>query len=217
MPLLKIYSLHGNISAGKSTLLKALEAKDGRIAVCEEDLKKWTTFGMSEENLLDLFYKKQLDPYTFQTMVVISLAEQFLKAKASAEQAGKEILICERSVYDALFIFGKVLLMRKEISQVQFDILDYLIQFVSKSTGMKFDGALYLCTDPNTASRRCASRSRPEEELVEMELLRELHCAHEELFRMEPPQWPVRKKGLLDGDASVPDIVAQTFAFLKLD
>ena len=51
----KVFSIEGNIGAGKSTILRLISASFNDVEFIEEPVKEWQNLG--GENLLDAFYK----------------------------------------------------------------------------------------------------------------------------------------------------------------
>jgi deoxyadenosine/deoxycytidine kinase len=184
--MLLVISLHGTLCSGKTSLLKELKNKSEKIEVCFENLCNWESFGSKNENLLQLFYEKKLNPFAFQTYVAVSLAEEYSKAKSEAEKAGKKVLICERSVFDNIFVFSKILVKNGQMSFLEYEILEKLINDLVLSHGIRFDQSIYLRCSPETALERCKNRNRSAESGVHLDLLRNLEGAHEEMWAEKP-------------------------------
>ena len=90
----RIYSIEGNIGAGKTTILKLIGKTFEDVEFVEEPVSQWQNLGGM--NLLEKFYE---DPdrwgFSFEFYVMLSK----LKALAKSAESPKPIIILERSLF----------------------------------------------------------------------------------------------------------------------
>ena len=89
----KIYTIEGNIGAGKTTILNIIGKNFDDVTFVEEPVSQWQNLG--GENLLEKFYQ---DPerwgFTFEFYSMLSKIKCLMKAADSE----KNIIIIERSI-----------------------------------------------------------------------------------------------------------------------
>ena len=108
----KVFSIEGNIGAGKSTLIDILKQKlynDDSIIFVSEPLDMWQTIqDENGVNMLTKFYEDQ-DKYAF-SFQVMAFATRLLKMKNEMKRKpNAKIIICERSLEADYNIFAKML------------------------------------------------------------------------------------------------------------
>lgn len=163
----KIFSIEGNIGAGKSTILTALEKSIPNCIVLPEPLFDWKN--ISGEDLLSLFYS---DPkrwtFTFEQYSMFSK----VKKLNAAILTDADIVIMERSLYSdkafhhASFFYNKINGLEATLLDKYFD--DY------KQTYPILNGVIYLDADPKICLQRIKDRGRKEEQEITLDYLERL-------------------------------------------
>ena len=154
-----IFSVEGNIGAGKSTFLEKLKNEFPDAYFVPEPVDEWST--IVDENgktILERYYE---DPkryaFSFQMMAFITRIK-LLKAAPK-----DRLVITERSVFTDREIFAKMLHDSGKIEQIEYSI--YLRWFDELVGSLKIDGIIYLKTGHLTCFNRIKSRNRPGEHI----------------------------------------------------
>lgn len=186
---MNIFSIEGNIGAGKTTFLKQLDEvlpKD-KFVVLFEPVEEWTKIKLSETlncesdvNLLGLFYEDQ-KRYSFMFQMH-ALQTRYLLLNKTIQENQDKTIICERSPWTDYEIFVKMLNNEGNFSALEmhlyktwFDLMyDNLINIKSK-----FSGIMYLKVDPETCLDRINQRNRGGEHSIQKSYLDALHSQHE--------------------------------------
>ena len=169
-------SLEGNIGAGKTTLVRLLQAR-GMLAV-GEPVDRWQavpTDDGSDGNLLQRFYD---DPprwgFTFQTYAFLTRAQAAATARRATD-AGGACFVLERSLASDKHCFA-----RNTLRGVEWAVYaDYHAWVEREFPETVADGVVYLRTSPATCLRRSQRRGRSEEDELPLDYLTELHARHE--------------------------------------
>ena len=112
-----MYSLQGNIAAGKSTLLDILD--DLRFDVVPEPITKWQQTTSAGGNLLELFYNDtERWAYTFQSYAFLSR----MRAQLEAQQGDNRCRMFERSIVSDREVFAVNCHQAGLMSDVEWDI-----------------------------------------------------------------------------------------------
>ena len=189
--------MEGNISVGKSTLLREVADHLGPhfAEVVPEPLEKWQKInGNSGKNILDLFYR---DPgryaYTFQNYVFLT---RFMQETESSKGAAP-LRLMERSIFSDRMVFVRSVREAKWLSDIEQEIYDsWYGPLVAALPSLVPDGFVYLRAAPATCLSRLQARAREEESSVTEAYLRSLHEKHEEWLHPagEPSQVRGRKR-----------------------
>ena len=121
----KVFSIEGNIGAGKSTLIELLKDKlvnDENIIFVSEPLDMWQNIQDNNGvNMLTKFYENQ-DKYAFPFQVM-AFATRLLKMKNEMKKKPKaKIIICERSLEADYNIFAKMLHDDGKIETINYNV-----------------------------------------------------------------------------------------------
>ena len=156
-----IITIGGNIGCGKSTMISKLDY----LECYQEPIEKWGSW-------LDLFYTDpKKNAFGFQMKILLEFLYDF---------GSKKKVLTERSPYDALYIFTKVLKEGGYLSYMEYNLFkDYTEKF-----GWKPDVYIYLRVSPEICLERITKRSRGCECGVTLEYLQQLHDAHEEYVKV---------------------------------
>lgn len=174
----KIYSIEGNIGAGKTTVLKIIGACMNDVMFVEEPVQEWQNLGGM--NLLEKFYE---DPdrwgYSFEFYVMLSK----LKALAQAAESDKSIIILERSFYSNK-VFMDISAKLGKLNDLEYNMLLFIWDFLMKNVYPMLSGVIYLSTPVETCISRIAKRNRQEESSVDGAYLLLLHDKFEEVANL---------------------------------
>jgi deoxyadenosine/deoxycytidine kinase len=169
--------VEGNISAGKSTLMKSLE-EDG-YAVYPEAVDRLTKEFIDKDghNLLELFYG-DMKKHAFDLQVASLLTRWKLIKEAIVTEKSRVVFI-EKSLLTDRHTFAILLYERGCITDVQWKIYNALLEEQLSDAEYVFGGlkvrTIYLKTSPETCFKRKLERGRAEEDGLTIEYLRALH------------------------------------------
>lgn len=177
-----VISIDGNISAGKSTLLKILSKHIGEenIELVLEPLSNIQSLGNSEipttYNVLQEFYKNPSRwAYFMQTIIFFERAMEHQKLYYK----NGIIRIMERCALGD-FVFPKTLYENGEMSEMEWIgynniFMKYVQTFLPRTPNL----IIYLSLNPEMCFERMKKRNRTEETGVSLEYLTQLHNTHE--------------------------------------
>ena len=171
----KIYSIEGNIGAGKTTILKIIGKKFDDVTFVEEPVSQWQNLG--GDNLLEKFYK---DPerwgFTFEFYSMLSKIKCLLKASESE----KNIVIIERSLLSNKIFFDISKDMNK-LNDLEYGMLINTYNFYMQNIYPMLNGIIYLNTPVDLCVQRIIQRNRGEEVNVDKNYLLMLKDKFDEL------------------------------------
>lgn len=164
-------SICGNIGCGKSTLIKKLKAipiRDEPIAIFEEPIGSWKEW-------LRCFYTNPAKyALGFQMKILLSF-------RSMIESIQSPTLITERSPFESVNIFSRMMLENGTLSQMDFD----LIQETFEQIGWQTDLYIYIRTDPNICIERIKQRGRDCENDIDEQYVYDLHNQYEKIMGNE--------------------------------
>ena len=203
-------SIQGNIGAGKSTLVKALQkwkcgAKNPNILFLQEPVDDWMNIKDKNGNdMLSLFYRDQSKySFLFQMMTYISRLELLMD---SIEESDADIIISERSLSTDKHIFCQMLYNQGKISDVEFQIYNRWFDRFQKN--IPKENIIYLRTSPAITKNRINFRKR-KGEIVSMEYLEDCHEYHEKWIEREVSDnldgVGTKRVLIIDGDMDIED------------
>lgn len=152
----KIFSVEGNIAAGKSSVLEKIKEK---YTVYYEDINAW--------NFLDDFYEdKQRWACTLQTSILKTMYQQH-RAILSLKD---DVVFIERSPQSSL-IFATLLKQIDDLNEKEYNLL------VDLYTILKWEptGVFFIDTPVCVCFQRMKKRCRPCEQNVDVDYLNRLH------------------------------------------
>lgn len=173
--------LEGNISAGKSTLIRELKANGYQ--VWEESVDRLTGefVEANGKNLLQLFYD-DMHKYAFKLQIA-SLTTRWALVK-EALNSDESIVFIERSHLTDRHSFALNLFELGYITSLEWKIYNSLVNQHVEDSLKYFDGInvlwVYLRASPETSFKRVQERGRPEEKDITLEYLQSLHKKLEE-------------------------------------
>ena len=171
----KIYSIEGNIGAGKTTILKIIGKNFDDVTFVEEPVSQWQNLG--GDNLLEKFYK---DPerwgFSFEFYSMLSKIKCLLKASESE----KNIVIIERSLLSNKIFFDISKDMNK-LNDLEYGMLINTYNFYMQNIYPMLNGIIYLNTPVDLCVQRIIQRNRGEEVNVDKNYLLMLKDKFDEL------------------------------------
>ena len=171
----RIYSIEGNIGAGKTTILKIIEKSFKDIAFVEEPISKWQNIG--NENLLEKFYENpERWCFSFEFYSMLTKVEALIKA-ANCNQS---IIIIERSLLSNK-IFIDISKEMDKLNNMEYNILLKNWDFYIQNVYPQLLGIIYLNTPVDVCVNRIIQRNRNEECNVDKSYLNILHEKFKEL------------------------------------
>jgi deoxycitidine kinase len=188
----RIYSIEGNIGAGKTTILEEIELLNNqKICVVREPVDAWTSIRDSnDENILEKFYK---DPksYSFPFQVLAFNTRLNTLKNALIEYSHCDVILCERSLHADGYIFAKMLYHDGFIDEISYRIYEKMY-----SNGIQefpLSGVIYLDVEPEICAERILKRGRMGEENIKMDYLQRCHVYHQTWLNTTDLDYPVIK------------------------
>jgi len=180
-----LFSIEGNIGAGKSTIIehlkkytKFIRGKD--VIFIDEPVQEWQQVtDKSGKTMLELFYTNPSKyAFSFQMMAYISrlaMIEQAMKKNPNA------IFITERCLLSDYEIFAQMLYEQGTLLEEEFTIYKKWFDYFNT---IEIAGFIYIKCDPKTAFDRCVSRNRPGE-TINFDYIDACHNKHEKWLQHE--------------------------------
>ena len=197
-----MYTLEGNIAAGKSYLGRVLRAT-GALAFLEEPVDRWRT--AYPDNLLELYYN---DParwaFTLQICAFNTRAKTWDEILARADHSR---VLMERSVFSDRNVFATLLYQSGDMTPTEYQLYCELWDFLAGQWAVQPNRIFYLRTPADECLARIATRGRPEEAGVSLDFLARLETLHD--------NWLLGSDGavvVLDGLKNTDDLGADVIA-----
>jgi deoxyadenosine/deoxycytidine kinase len=177
-----IFTLEGNIGAGKTTFLAKLDAAlaDAGIPhkVLYEPVGEWMETRIGGRSMLELFYAdKARHGFVFQMFVLQTRVTQML---ACLEENPGTVIVTERCHITDCEIFAKMLADAGMLTPAEMHVYRSWYDMCSAALDRHLKGILYLRATPPVCMGRIARRNRPGEEGMDGAYVAELHRAHED-------------------------------------
>ena len=181
--MVKLFTIEGNIGAGKSTIIKIIQdhiVENKFVNFLQEPVDEWLNLKNSDgENILDLFYKnKKRWSYSFQMNAFIS--KQKLIEKCLKTNKLVETIISERSVFTDKECFAKQLKEDNYIDELEWELYNNWYDWLINKSNLNTSGIIYLKCSPEISYNRIKKRARKEENLIPYEYLNNIHKKHED-------------------------------------
>ena len=171
----KIYTIEGNIGAGKTTILKIIGKNFDDVTFVEGPVSQWQNLG--GENLLEKFYQ---DPerwgFTFEFYSMLSKIKCLMKAADSE----KNIIIIERSILSNK-IFIDISKEMNKLNDLEYGMLINTYNFYRQNVYPILNGIIYLNTPVDLCVQRIIKRNRGGESNVDKNYLLMLKEKFDEL------------------------------------
>ena len=153
----KIYTVEGNIGAGKTTIIQLIAKNFLDVEFVEEPVKEWQN--LNGENLLEAFYK---DPvrwgFSFEFYSMLTKIQKLLKAADS----DKPYIIIERSILSNK-IFMDLSKELGKLNAMEYKMLMNTYDFYIQNVYPQLNGVIYLDTPVDECVKRIIKRNRGEE------------------------------------------------------
>ena len=174
---MRIYSVDGNIGAGKTTFLEAVRASvSPTVYVVLEPVGEWMRLKNADGvSLLELFYSdKKRWAYTFQNCAILTR----LRAIQSAmmDLPDDAIILTERSVLTDRYVFAEMLRASGDLDCLEWEL--YCKWFDTFAAALPITGIIYLTTGVGTSAGRIVTRGRSGEDHIPLDYLSALDTAH---------------------------------------
>ena len=184
-----VLSLEGNIGAGKSTILNALEKHLGNKSgwlFLKEPVHIWETIQDKDgKSILCKFYENPSKyAFSFQVMAFITRYQELKRMlKENPDCKG---IICERSLEADKNIFAKMLHEDELMDSMHYSIYDRYFQ--EYEGNFQLDGLIYIDASPEICFDRVQLRSRNGENNISLDYLKKCHKFHEQwMFNTKTP------------------------------
>ena len=107
----RLISIEGNISSGKSTIMKSLkeELKSSNYIFLPENLNEWDKFRDSEGIPLFQSFCEDPEKYGFAFQILVLSSQLNALQQASRTDLDSAVIIVERSLQTSLNVFGRLL------------------------------------------------------------------------------------------------------------
>ena len=149
----QIYSIEGNIGAGKTTILKIIGKTFKDVSFVEEPISKWQNLG--GENLLEKFYKNpERWCYSFEFYSMLTKVEALIKASNTK----KSIIIIERSLLSNK-IFIDISKKLDKLNNMEYNMLLKTWDFYIQNVYPQLSGIIYLNTPVDVCVNRIIQRN----------------------------------------------------------
>ena len=173
-----IFTIEGNIGAGKSTILQHLRGiktvGNRPLVFLPEPVHVWETItDENGRNILQLFYSDQAK-YSFAFQMTALISRYCLLEDAVAANPGA-VLVTERCLYTDYHVFASLLHDTGHLSEVEYAIYK---KWFSRFNKYALAGIIYLDCTPEIAKKRCEHRNR-EGEVIELDYLQLCKAKHE--------------------------------------
>lgn len=176
-----IYTLEGNIGAGKTTLiskLRDIKLKKPHIVLLEP-VDTWMSTRTSDDqpSIFEMYYMdKSRYGFMFQMLALQSRMEFLYK---TVQENPDKIIICERCYLTDLEIFAKMLHSENIINDAEFLIYKKWFDFLIGILKPNLKGVLYLRVEPDICLARIVKRHRKGENNIDIGYIDKVHQMHE--------------------------------------
>jgi deoxyadenosine/deoxycytidine kinase len=177
-----IFTVEGNIGAGKSTALNYIRDKlniDSEYIVILEPVDEWLKFKPEgcEKSLFELFYQDN-KKYGFAFQLYALQSRYKYMMDTINENPGK-IIICERSPLTDNEIFAKMLLNDNIINPFEYEIYCKWHELTNNILSLNIKGIIYLKTSNEVCASRVIHRHRQGEGGISIDYLEKLNKQHD--------------------------------------
>jgi deoxyadenosine/deoxycytidine kinase len=209
-----IFTVEGNVGAGKTTILELLE-KNPNTFISYEPVDDWMGCipENSDKSLFELFYEDQKKyAFSFQMM---ALQSRFANLQKAIEENKDKIIICERSFLTDYEVFAKLNNQAGNISNVDLHVYKKWHSFFLNVLKPNIKGIIYLQTSPCVCKERIQKRNRKGEESFQDIYLEKLHTMHEEWLHEQKIAPMIIINGNNNGQDAISNIVNQINEFIS--
>lgn len=203
-----LISIEGNIGSGKTTLFRALAARNPDWHLIEEPVESWMAMKNERgESLLELFYKdKRRWAYTFQNTALLTRLRAIRDTIRRYD--GKGVFLTERCVHTDAQVFARLMRDDGEMDALESEL--YTMWFETFAAEMPAPVAyIHVDTPVTVCHERIAARSREGEEgsAIPIEYLDKLDSAHFRWLRGGSLQEPLLRFDNISKDQTPIEVV----------
>jgi deoxyadenosine/deoxycytidine kinase len=180
-------TIEGNISSGKSTLIREIRNRVGKeFVIIDEPVKEWEAIKCDGKNILERFYEDQKEyAFAFQ---ILALRTRFEKVRDTitqerlrAQRTGTNtVVLIERTVLTDYHVFAKMLFDAGHITDIEMMIYEGWYNMFSKQ--YRPHKSVYVRTEPCICHDRVKVRSRDGEDQITLDYLQKCHKQHEYFY-----------------------------------
>ena len=180
-----IISIEGNVGAGKSTLIDAIQRRlteDGitDIRIMKEPVDEWLSVRDSKHNILELYYNSPgRYAMPFQTLAAWTTMRNLYREHIAHPEA--KVIICERSVLTSKLVFERMLFEEGNIDEAEHKVLEELYNDPNDKWMIPTQ-SIYLEAEPSVCLERIRERGREGEEKIKLGWLETCQEYHERLW-----------------------------------
>jgi len=177
-----IYSIEGNIGAGKTTFLRTIEEKlchQSRtdIRIIYEPVDLWSNIkDETQKTILQNFYENPAK-YAFAFQILAFTTRLHLLRTEISKYPDCNIFLCERSLEADANVFAKMLFEDGLMDTLSYQIYRQLYE--NSISEFSADAIIYLRMLPNVCKQRVAIRDREGEQTMSFDYLQKCHQYHE--------------------------------------
>lgn len=212
----RIVFLEGNISSGKSTLIKGL--RNANYVVFEEPAEKWTSDYVDHDgvNSLELFYRDMKAMAFKFEMLAMKTRWDIIK---QALQSESEIVFIERSLLTDINTFALNLYEQNLLDLLEWKIYTDWYKDKIEDVNHLFENVelefIYLRTDPQICFQRKLERNRNEERHVPLEYFETIHQKHDTWLNNDnfSHNNKIYKPHIIDGNQSIEKVLEEAIRF----
>lgn len=172
---IQIISIDGNIGAGKTTLINEYYKKHvGHCIIKTEPINEWK----------ELLSKAAKEPSKYVYELQCLILRHFEKLSKEIKQIKNNklhlntIMIVERSAMSSIYIFAKIYLNHKIITQQQFNTLNSSYEKIK----INYDKRILINTNPGVCLQRIKKRNRKCEETIKLSYLQNIHKFQQQMY-----------------------------------
>jgi deoxyadenosine/deoxycytidine kinase len=169
-----MYTVEGNIGAGKTTFLRLMQERLPYVSVAWEPVKAWQK-SVTGQSLLANFYQ---DPkrwtYTFEMFTLLS------RIKEEQNWSKGTCLVTERSIYSGYHCFARNNYDQGYMTTLEWQLYKEWFAFMSQHTCNKPRGIIYLAIDSDVAYKRVKKRNRHAEQNLTCAYIKQIGRRYED-------------------------------------
>ena len=176
-----IFTIEGNIGAGKSSLLKLLQDVhlDKKHVIVLEPVDEWMRAKPVDggASIFEMYYEdKHRYGFMFQMFALQTRVKHMADIIANNPDA---VIVCERCHLTDYEIFAKMLHEHEIINDAEYFVYKSWYDFMMVTVKPRVHGVIYLRVAPEVCVERILKRNRQGEENIDITYIQQLHGQHE--------------------------------------
>jgi deoxyadenosine/deoxycytidine kinase len=210
-----IIFIQGNISSGKSTLIKNLQGL--KYVVYEEPVDKWINEYKNSEgvNSLELFYQNMKTTAFYFEMLALFTRWRVIK---EALQHEAPIVFIERCLETDPNSFALNLYENKLMDEHEWKLYNDLLKDKLEDVKHLFEGVevrqLYLRTDPGVCYERKYIRNREEERAIPLTYFETIHEKHDKWLGTIEGGNTAEYTHIINGNRTIDEVLSDVRSFI---